>query len=594
MRLPWPDTALLFFAMFLWGAAPFSLWQLRETWRWWQQRASFTGRLRALAFTATLVPLVLLGNVLPAQWVREREQAQAELARTLASAVAQGFWQESLESLVRDLGATVAVYRPSFLAITSRPDLAALGSIPLMPPAEAYVRAIRRWLEPLVVSGPSFGVFIPAGSSGEPLVIAVMGLTQVVGSRFHPGEWFAITGLWASILALWAAEGLARRLTGPMAQLVEAARLLGKGEPAPLESLSQGQDEFATLAQAFAAMAEKVQSRQRELQRQRDLFQRVLENLSAAVVLLEGEQAVLANDAAKRLGLAGGLAALEEVFGPAVRAAVAKAAAGSPRNLQLAPRGQADALWNIAAIPLVGEGGGVLVVLEDLSELARAERLASLTELARIVAHEVKNPLTPIRLWMEELQAALSKDPQKVAEVARLAVEETLQQVDRLKEVSQGFSNLVALEQWEAQEVDAVQLAGEVVEEYRVLERRGVAIQLLAGCSQLLVRVDPAWLARALRHLLENSARALGGRGGSITVQVDKEGDWGVVAVRDSAGGVAEEHLVRLFEPHFSTTSEGSGLGLAVVRRVCQKAGGRAEARNLAEGLEVRMLLPAI
>ncbi len=590
LRPLWPDAALVLAALGVWGAAPFTLWRIYpRVLGWWRERASFTGRLRMLAFTATLVPLAILGNALPAQWAREREQGRAELARTLASSVSQESWQESLENLVRDLGVVVAVYRPSYLLLTSRPDLAMLGSVPLLPDAAAYVRAVRRWFEPLVVRQDTTAVYIPARSGDQPLVFAVFGLADVLASHFHPAEWFAVTGLWAVLLALWAAETLATRLSGPMAQLVDAARRLGQGKRADLQELAPGGDEFATLAQAFTAMAAEVKARQAELERERDLLQRVLENLSAAVLVLQDGKVILANEAAKKIGVAQGWQALRQMFGPSLDPLLSSAVASS---LRLAPRGQADALWQVTAVPLSGDGERLLLVLEDLSEVARAERLASLTELARIVAHEVKNPLTPIRLWVEELQAALEKGPQTLAEVARLAVTEILQQVVRLKDVSQGFANLVALERWEPTTVDVAHLAEEVVAEYSILERRGVHLELVRPPGGLPVSADPSWLARALRHLLDNSVKALSRQSGRVTVEVKEEAGCVVLAVRDTAGGVAEEHLPRLFEPHFSATSEGSGLGLAVVRRVCQRAGGRAEARNLAEGLEVRMLLP--
>ena len=593
LRPPWPDFFLLVGALFLWGAGPFFIWeqggQLR---RWWTARNSFAGRLRGLVFTATLLPLLLLGNVLPAQWAREREQARADLARLLSSAVAQSFWQESLTNLVRDVGAVVAVYRPSLLVVTSRPDLAVLGGLPAVPPSEAYVRAVRRWFEPVVTTEGGVGVYVPSRSEDQPLVFALLGLDVFVGSRFKPAEWFVIAGLGAVFLALWSAERLARRLATPMAFLVRAARQLGRGEPADLSPVRRGEDEFSTLANAFETMASQIQARQEELVRQRDLLQRVLENLSAAVVVLEEDGVVLGNAAAQALGVGQTAASLETLFGPRLRELLAQTRRGERVSVQLAPARKAEELWNVTAVPLRGEAPRVLLVLEDLSEVARAERLASLTELARIVAHEVKNPLTPIRLWMEELQATLTKNPEQVVEVARLAVEETLQQVARLKEVSQGFANLVALERWQPERVDAVALARAVVEEYRVLERRGVSVELHHPETPLPVLADPSWVSRALRHLLDNSAKALSGKGGRITVEAQREGQWAVLAVRDTAGGVAEAHLPRLFEPHFSTTSEGSGLGLAVVNRVCQKAGGRAEARNLPEGLEVRMLLP--
>jgi two-component system sensor histidine kinase FlrB len=117
-----------------------------------------------------------------------------------------------------------------------------------------------------------------------------------------------------------------------------------------------------------------------------------------------------------------------------------------------------------------------------------------------------------------------------------------------------------------------------------------VAVRVLG--EEAAIVADAQWIRRALRHLLENSARVMAGRDGEIVVAVRRLQAQVVLSVRDTGGGVASELLGRLFEPHFSTTSEGSGLGLAVVQRVAARAGGRVEAANVDGGLEVRLLFP--
>jgi two-component system C4-dicarboxylate transport sensor histidine kinase DctB len=104
---------------------------------------------------------------------------------------------------------------------------------------------------------------------------------------------------------------------------------------------------------------------------------------------------------------------------------------------------------------------------------------------------------------------------------------------------------------------------------------------------------DASWISRAVRHLLDNAIRAIGQRDGEVVVELRESPAEVILAVRDTGGGVPDANLARLFEPHFSTTSEGSGLGLAVVRRVMERAGGRVSAHNEAGGLEVRLVFPA-
>lgn len=595
VRLPAAGRALELAALGLWGALPLGAWAGRRRWRrWWVQRRTFLGRLRVLLAATTVVPVLLLGQVLPAQWAQQRERAQLELGRAVSRSLSAAGREEGLARLVRETGGTVAVYRSGALASCTRPDQAALGRVPWLPPEEAFTRAVRGWREPVVESGETTSVHAPLQIAGEPVVVAALGL-QVGGLsvRPTPAEWFAITGVMALAVALLTADRLGRRLARPLRRLVGAARRLEHGLPVP-PLAPGGDDDLGALGRAFTTMAGGVRRREEELRRERDLRERVLAALSAAVLVVDRRGVVeLANPAARRLlGAGPDLESLGELLPAPLDELAARVEGGEGLEEVVQPRGRPEGRWRVTVVPLGEAPARLLVVLEDLSELARAERLASLAELARIAAHEVKNPLTPIRLWAEELQAALAGGSERVAAVAAVAAGQILERVEHLREVAQSFGNLAALEQWEAELFDILEVASQVVREYRVLSGRGVTLEV-RGCP-VLVRADPRWVGRAVRHLIENSVRVLGERGGKVEVEVERGDGGAVLTVRDSGGGVPEEVLRRLFEPHFSTTSEGSGLGLAVVARVLARAGGRAEARNGEQGLEVRLCFPGV
>ncbi|MFH1177619.1 MAG: ATP-binding protein, partial [Acidobacteriota bacterium] len=593
VRPPLAETGLQLAALALWGALPVAAWERRRTWReLWERRRSFAGRLRLLAAGVALLPLLLLGQLLPRQWVRQRERGRLELARTVSQPLQAAGVEPHLSWLVREMGAQVALYRSGALVWCSRPDLAYGGEIPRMAPAEAYVRAVRGWREPVVEGDGELNIYAPAPPGDG--VVGVTGLHLAgAGDEPSPREWFVITAVLAAWLALAIGDRLGGRLAGPLRRLVRATRRLEQGEPvADLDV--EGDEEMAELSRAFVVMAGKVQRREEELRGERDLLERVLGALSASVVVCRpGGEVELANPAARRLlGEETTLCRLGQHFAPALAPALERAARGEAVTTALRPAIAPEALWQATVIPLAGVEGRLLLVMEDLSEVARAERLASLAELARIVAHEVKNPLTPIRLWAEELQAALERSPADVVSVAEVAAAQILERVAHLREVAQGFSNLVALEHWEPETVEVVTLAREVAGEYAVLHQRGITVTQ-AGAAAAEVMADRRWLGRALRHLLENSVRAIGESAGTVEIEVALADAEVIVAVRDSGGGVSDKHLARLFEPHFSTTSEGTGLGLAVVQRVLMRAGGRVEARNVGQGLEVRLVFPA-
>lgn len=600
LALPWirrtpAETALVVVALAFWGAAPIWVWVERRRLRqWWRQRRTFTGRIQVMLVAAAILPVVLLAQLLPQQWVKQRERARQEIGRSVGRSVAEGGWERAAAALHRDLGTTVVVYRSGQPAASSRPDRLLTGAVPSMPPREAYVRAVRGWREPLVSGQFEADVFVPAGTSVAPMVVGVFGLPVAgVGAGPSPGEWFAVTAVLVSALALLAAGRMGRRLAGPLSRLVSAVRRLEAGEP--VTGLESGGDEDVdAVGRAVLTMAATVQRREEELRRERNLLERVLSTLSAAVVVAGQQGSIEMANAAGRTLLAGGESVndLAVRFDPALAALARRAAAGESVEVTLQPASSPGTLWRVIVQPLTGATGRLLLVAEDLSEVARAQRLASLAEAARIVAHEVKNPLTPIRLWAEELQAALAAGPEATVSVARQAAEQILDRVVQLREVAQGFSNLVALERWHPEKVALAELAQEVLGEYRVLQQRGVEL-VCEREDAGWVSGDVTWLRRALRNLVENSVRAIGDGRGRITVRVLREGGRVVLNISDTGGGVHPEHLARLFEPHFSTTSHGSGLGLALVQRVVERAGGATGARNAAEGLEVSLSFPA-
>jgi signal transduction histidine kinase len=592
IRPPLAEAGLTLAALALWGMFPLAVLERRRRWlNWWRRRRTFGGRVQVLAVATAVLPVLLLGQLLPLQWNRQQEKARLELGRAVSQLLATARWEEGLSWLVREMGGVVAVYRSGKLVSSTRPDLVAEGKVPWLPPPEAYVRSVRGWQEPVVRGQQETDVFAPMRGE-QPVVVGVVGLhVQALGRSPSPGEWFAVTGILAMTVALSTAQRLGQRLGRPLRRLVGAANRLQRGER--FVGLETGGDEdVRALGRAFATMAREVQRREEELRRERDLLERVLETLSAAVLVADADGRVeLANPGARQL-LGGDelIGDLAKRFAPEISALASRAASGERAEETVRPSASPEAVWRVTGLPLPGGSGRVLVVMEDLSELARAERLASFAELARIAAHEVKNPLTPIRLWAEELNAALARGPGDVVEVARVAAQEILERVEHLREVAQGFANLVALEHWEPEVIDLAELTREVAAEYDVLRQRGIDLRVLTDEAEIVA--DAQWIRRALRHLLENSARVVAGRGGEVVVAVRRVGDRAVLSVRDSGGGVPPELLGRLFEPHFSTTSEGSGLGLAVVQRVAARAGGSVEARNVDGGLEVRLVFP--
>ncbi|MDF3053084.1 MAG: putative two-component histidine kinase, partial [Geminicoccaceae bacterium] len=218
---------------------------------------------------------------------------------------------------------------------------------------------------------------------------------------------------------------------------------------------------------------------------------------------------------------------------------------------------------------------GVVMALNDVTEVSRAERVLAWGEMARQVAHEIKNPLTPMRLGMQHLRRVYRDRRDEFDRTLDETATRILGEIDRLDTIARAFSRFAAPAD-PGQPLDRVDLAvavGEVVELYRLAEE-GCDVRLeVAPNASGAARVDE--VKEVVVNLLEN-ARNAGAR--VVRVSVGP----GLIRVEDDGAGIPADLLPRVFEPRFSTTTSGSGLGLAIVRRLVESWGGRVEVESVA------------
>jgi nitrogen fixation/metabolism regulation signal transduction histidine kinase len=238
-----------------------------------------------------------------------------------------------------------------------------------------------------------------------------------------------------------------------------------------------------------------------------------------------------------------------------------------------------------------GDGGAVLT-LDDVSELARAQRVIAWGQMARQVAHEIKNPLTPIRLGVQHLRRAHLDKREDFDKILDSNVARILEEIDRLDEIARAFSRYgVAPSQRSASvPVDVGDVARDVV----ALERMGegdVEWRYDESEGSLLALASEDELREVLLNLLEN-ARHAGAR--VVHMTVHRNAATIAIDVRDDGHGIPAEVLPRIFEPHFSTRSSGSGLGLPISRKLIEGWGGQISVASTAgEGARVTILLLA-
>jgi two-component system nitrogen regulation sensor histidine kinase NtrY len=249
--------------------------------------------------------------------------------------------------------------------------------------------------------------------------------------------------------------------------------------------------------------------------------------------------------------------------------------------------------WTVVRVPLADAGdAAALIVVEDVTEIVRARRLEAWAEMARLIAHEIKNPLTPIRLSAEHLREAWLRDREHYEGVFDRCTDNILRQVEELRSIASDFSAYAQIPRIERQEGDLVAAVAVVAEAYRAAPPPGVEVRFRSGRDRLAASFDPKLLPRAVRNLLENAIRASGGRG-CVEVGVERVEGAAVITVSDQGPGVPPAQLGRIFEPYFSTHVTGTGLGLPIAARIAEEHGGTLVAHNRPSGgFEVVVTIP--
>jgi signal transduction histidine kinase len=217
-----------------------------------------------------------------------------------------------------------------------------------------------------------------------------------------------------------------------------------------------------------------------------------------------------------------------------------------------------------------------------------AERMRTWMSMARQVAHELKNPLTPMRLAVHTLR----RDAGNASPAHREALDVIAAEASRLDEMARTFAQFGRLPEGPPSEIDLGEMLGYLLRSHLP---EGVAHRMLAPVDLPRIQGHYDALSRAFANLILNAADAVEGREGSITVKIRPLPERGAVEVRvlDNGPGIAPEHMERIWEPDFSTKTRGTGLGLALVRQAAHAHGGGAWARNLVEGgAEFRVVLP--
>jgi len=236
---------------------------------------------------------------------------------------------------------------------------------------------------------------------------------------------------------------------------------------------------------------------------------------------------------------------------------------GLPAELVYATQ---PALVGVLTGDAAGAPAGAVVVLEDLTELIKAQQLAAWSEAARRVAHEIKNPLTPIRLAAERMLRKQEEGDAGAGASVREGVEIIVREVETMKRMVDEFSRFARMPRPQPAEVDVSQWLAETLHLYRGV-KPGVEVAGAVGAGAETARLDAEQMKRALINLLDNAVEATPAPG-EVEVAVERLDGRLEIRVSDTGPGIPREARDKIFMPYFSTKGRGSGLGLAIVHRI--------------------------
>ncbi len=497
---------------------------------------------------------------------------------------------ERLRELSRRIDADLALYRGGQLMGTSTPvleDLSVVGQ--LMDPRafralalEGRFEVTQEGLLPELAERVGYRVVQP----GRPSDVAVVATPQLADDSSLGAQQLdlALVLLLATLAgvaaALAGAQIASRTLSRPVAELRRSALALGKGQPMPPHS-GRPPLEFEPVFGAFERMAADIRSTQSALEEARRRTAAVLATVATGVVGvdLRGRVLIANRQAVDLLGtqLEEGEPFLDHLtaewspLSVAVRRFLENPNVDGTAELEVGGR-----RLTLQLASLGPDVRGVVMALNDVTDVSRAERVLAWGEMARQVAHEIKNPLTPMRLGMQHLRRVYRDRRGEFDRTLEETAERILGEIDRLDTIARAFSRFAAPADLR-QPLDIVDLGvivGEVVQLYRLAEE---------GCEVRLEVESPARGAargdevkEVVVNLLEN-ARNAGAR--VVRVSVGPA----LIRIEDDGAGIPADLLPRVFEPRFSTTTSGSGLGLAIVRRVVESWGGRVDVESEAE-----------
>ena len=502
----------------------------------------------------------------------------------------------------------VRIYGRERLASTSRRELVAAGLAPARLPAQIWrsimgrgrpEKSIREW----GLLGTRWTAY-RALRLNDVVTVGAISLSQPywrddARDRAVARSISLIVSLSALWLAISVAAGLflSRRISDPLQRVIRGAGRLAAGDLG-IQIAADGHDELARLAQAFNRMSSSLADSHDELETQRAALEAIIRHLDAGVIAVDVTGRIRLSNPAADVMLGNGeplQGGFEECFlgsefmGARSLLDVFETTDHVSREL---PWGE-DRTARVTVTRLRGGGGtiAVLVVIEDLTDLIRSQKMVAWAQMARQVAHEIKNPLTPMKLQAQNLLYAYRETPADFAKILSDGVGVIVEQIERLRRISGEFSRMARPESLGSESLDIGLAVADALKIYQGADAHSISVVLAVTDGVPPIRIDREDVVRIVLNLVENARDALLAKGETGVVQVrvlkdcvDGKEQGALIEVEDDGPGIPREIRSRLFEPYFSTKTSGTGLGLSIVKKIVDGAGGSIDVSGGEEG----------
>jgi two-component system, NtrC family, nitrogen regulation sensor histidine kinase NtrY len=426
---------------------------------------------------------------------------------------------------------------------------------------------------------------------------------------------FAVIALIVLLSSAWIGLDFANRLVAPIRRLIGAANVVSTGNLHIQVPVRRSEGDLAQLGETFNKMTHELRTQHEDIVRARDLIdsrrrftEAVLAGASAGVIGVnaDGRITILNRSAEQLIGHAESKALglplaeiapeLADIFAAArgsnqrlIQRQVAITRNGQERNFSV----------RVTSEQAPDSEHGYVITIDDITELVLAQRSSAWADIARRIAHEIKNPLTPIQLSAERLRRKYGKVIAEDAGVFEQCTETIVRQVDDIKRMVDEFSRFARMPKPVIADEDVADTVRQVVFLLRV-GHPDIDFKVELPAEAMPARFDRRLISQALTNIIKNAIEAIGavpppplppplageggvGERGRITVSAKREGKEAIIDVIDNGIGLPKENRARLLEPYVTTRDKGTGLGLAIVGRILEEHGGRIELRDAAE-----------